>query len=336
MCRKEGDMTLGELTKEELISKIEEQERLIQELLQEKERETRLEYAWTGNLGHWYWDILTNQVHFNPLKVLTLGYTMEEVPSHLTYQFFTEKLHPQDYQNTMDAMLNHLYNKSEVYEAEYRIQAKDGTYKWYYDRGKITQYDEMGKPIFLAGIVFDITQKKETQLELENKNRILAEMSSMDGLTQISNHRTVVEFLNAKINESHYDEKALSIAMFDIDNFKKVNDTKGHVFGDKILVDVARIIRDSIRDTDLVGRYGGEEFLVVFPNTDTLIAKEIAERIRNNIYLNEFEEHQKITVSGGVAQYEQGADVDFIDRADQKLYLAKQRGKNQVVSEVSE
>ena len=311
MCRKEGDMTLGELTKEELISKIEEQERLIQELLQEKERETRLEYAWTGNLGHWYWDILTNQVHFNPLKVLTLGYTM-------------------------DAMLNHLYNKSEVYEAEYRIQAKDGTYKWYYDRGKITQYDEMGKPIFLAGIVFDITQKKETQLELENKNRILAEMSSMDGLTQISNHRTVVEFLNAKINESHYDEKALSIAMFDIDNFKKVNDTKGHVFGDKILVDVARIIRDSIRDTDLVGRYGGEEFLVVFPNTDTFIAKEIAERIRNNIYLNEFEEHQKITVSGGVAQYEQGADVDFIDRADQKLYLAKQRGKNQVVSEVSE
>ena len=311
MCRKEGDMTLEELTKEELISKIEEQKRLIQELLQEKERETRLEYAWTGNLGHWYWDILTNQVHFNPLKVLTLGYTM-------------------------DAMLNHLYNKSEVYEAEYRIQAKDGTYKWYYDRGKITQYDEMGKPIFLAGIVFDITQKKETQLELENKNRILAEMSSMDGLTQISNHRTVVEFLNAKINESHYDEKALSIAMFDIDNFKKVNDTKGHVFGDKILVDVARIIRDSIRDTDLVGRYGGEEFLVVFPNTDTFIAKEIAERIRNNIYLNEFEEHQKITVSGGVAQYEQGADVDFIDRADQKLYLAKQRGKNQVVSEVSE
>ncbi len=182
-------------TREQLLSRISNLEALNRQLLDDKEQETRLEYAWTGNLGHWYWNIKTNEVTFNPLKVTALGYDKSEIPEHVTYQYFTEKLHPDDYQSAMDSMLNHLYHDAEVYEAEYRIQAKDGTYRWYYDRGKITQYDDEGKPFFLAGIVFDITEKKETQMELEHKNRILSEMSYIDGLTNISNHRTLIEHL---------------------------------------------------------------------------------------------------------------------------------------------
>lgn len=95
---------------------------------------------------HWYWDIETNTITFNPLKVTTLGYEICEIPEHVTYQYFTDKLHPEDYPKTMKAMKDHLYGRIEVYEAEYQIKTKDGRYRWYYDRGKITQRDKDGKP----------------------------------------------------------------------------------------------------------------------------------------------------------------------------------------------
>ena len=154
-------MDFSALTRDDLIARIRDLEILNQELLKEREQETRLEFAWSGNLGHWYWNIRANQVTFNPLKLTTLGYSISEIPEHVDYQFFTEKLHPDDYKRTMDAMYDHLYGRTDVYEVEYRIKSAHGGYKWFYDRGRITQFDEHGKPLFLAGIVFDITEKKE-------------------------------------------------------------------------------------------------------------------------------------------------------------------------------
>jgi diguanylate cyclase (GGDEF)-like protein/PAS domain S-box-containing protein len=321
-----------EFSREQLLDRIKSLEMLTQELLNEKEQETRLEYAWTGNLGHWYWNIKTNEVTFNPLKVTTLGYDKSEIPEHVTYQFFTDKLHPEDFQKAMDAMRDHLYGKADVYEIEYRIKAKDGTFKWYYDRGRITQYDN-GKPAFLAGIVFDITEKKETQLELEYKNRILSEISSIDGLTKIGNHRTLIEHLNAEIGETSRTSSPLSIALFDIDDFKKVNDSKGHVYGDQVLVDIASIMKKSIRGTDFVGRYGGEEFMVIFPNTTLSVASKISERIRQAVEDYNFVDGLRITISGGTSQYNNETITELVHSADTKLYTAKRNGKNQIVSD---
>lgn len=304
---------------------------LNRELLKEKEQEIRLEYAWTGNLGHWYWNITSNEVTFNPLKLTTLGYDKSEIPENVTYQFFTDKLHPEDYQNTMDAMLNHLYGKADVYECEYRIKAKDGTFKWYYDRGRITQYDEKGKPAFLAGIVFDITDKKEMQLELEHNNRILSEISSIDGLTKIGNHRALIEYLKAEMAESSRTGSPLSIALFDIDDFKKVNDSKGHVYGDMVLADLASVIQNSIREIDFPGRYGGEEFMVIFPNTSLPVAEKISERIRQAVEEFRFVDGLSISISGGVSQYNNESLTDFVHAADTRLYTAKRNGKNQIV-----
>lgn len=229
-------------------------------------------------------------------------------------------------------MLSHLHGKADVYEVEYRIKGKDGRFKWYYDRGKITQYDDKGKPLFLAGIVFDITEKKETQMELEYKNRILSEMSSIDGLTKISNHRTLIEHLKAEIAEAIRTSNKLSIAIFDIDDFKKVNDSKGHVYGDQVLVDVATIIKKSIRETDLAGRYGGEEFMIIFPNTTLSVSKIISERIRQVVEDYNFIEGLNITISGGVVQYNNETITELVHSADTNLYRAKRNGKNQIVS----
>lgn len=324
-------MNYNSMTKDQLIELIEELKLLNDQLLKEKEQETRLDYSWSGNLGHWYWNIKSNTVVFNPLKVITLGYSKEEIPEKVSYQFFTDKLHPEDYRRTMDAMMSHLNGEAKVYETEYRIRTKSGSYKWYYDRGCITQYDEVGKPLFLAGIVFDITEKKELQLKLEQKNKILAEQSSIDGLTKINNHRTLIEFLRSSIAESNFNKSPLSIALFDIDDFKNVNDTKGHIFGDRVLTDVAAIIQRNIRDHDLAGRYGGEEFMIILPNTKLDEAAVVSERIRTAIERNKFTEDLSITISGGVKEYSGQELSDLIHLADINLYEAKKSGKNRIV-----
>ena len=323
-------MSYQEVSKQELIKKIEELERLNTELLREKEQETKLEYAWTGNLGKWYWDMISNVVTFNPLKVTTLGYQMEELPKQVTYQFFTDKLHPEDYPTTMKAMISHLRGITSVYEAEYRIQAKDGSYRWYYDRGKTTQYDQNGKPIFLAGIVFDITNKKELQQELEDKNRVLEKMTTLDGLTKINNHRGLIEQLKASVSESNVSKQPFSIILFDIDDFKKINDQYGHLVGDEVLCSVADILSQSVRGNDVVGRYGGEEFMAILPQAREDKAVQIANRIRQVIEKYDFKHNIHVTVSAGVATFNNEELYSLVDRADKRLYQAKQNGKNQI------
>ncbi len=318
-------------SKEQLIQIIEELTMLKRQLLDEKEQEIGLDFAWTGNLGHWYWNIKTNTVTFNPLKITALGYFKDEIPDKVTYQFFTDKLHRDDYQKVMDAMTAHLYGKANVYEIEYRIRAKDGSYKWYYDRGKITQYDADGKPAFLAGIVFDITEKKEMQLDLENKNLILSEISSTDGLTKIKNHSSIIEHLKVFLSCVSHTGKLLSIAFFDIDDFKKVNDCHGHIYGDKVLVDVAAIIKSNIRDYDIAGRYGGEEFMIILSNTDLTDAVKTSERIRKIVEQHFFVNNILVTISGGVKTYNGETLSEFIHGADTNLYEAKKQGKNRIV-----
>ena len=319
------------MTREQLTDRIRELELLNKELLSEREAETRLDFAWTGNLGHWYYNIEANRVVFNPLKIEAMGYTMEELPERVPYQFFTEKLHPDDYRPTMSAMVEHMQHNTPIYEVEYRIRTKDGQYKWFYDRGKITQRDGSGKPLFAAGIVFDITDKKMQELSMEQTVEALEIESKTDSLTGIFNRRAIMEELENRMVESSMKKSPLCIAMFDIDHFKRINDTKGHVFGDQILTKVADIIKRTLRGVDSVGRYGGEEFLVVLPNTDAANGVFVADRIRKRIEDHDFGDGFCVTVSGGVKLYSGEDRSRLIEGADQNLYAAKESGRNRVI-----
>lgn len=318
-------------TKEQLLQTIEELQMLNRQLLAEREQEIVLNFSWAGNLGHWYWNMKTNSVTFNPLKVTTLGYKKEEIPKKVPFQYFTDKLHPDDYQKTMDAMLAHLEGRAKVYEVEYRIRTKDGDYKWYYDRGRITQYDADGKPVFLAGIVFDITQERNLKLDLELKNKLLSEQSLTDGLTKVKNHRALIEHLNEELSAAMMKKTPLAVALFDIDDFKKVNDSKGHLCGDSVLIEIADILQRSVRQSDMVGRYGGEEFMIIFSKTDGNDAYMVSERIRKTIEQNCFEEGIRVTISGGIKEYAGESLTEMIEGADANLYKAKGAGKNKIV-----
>lgn len=119
--------------------------------------------------------------------------------------------------------------------------------------------------------------------------------------------------------------------MFDIDDFKNVNDSRGHIFGDQVLIEVASIIKNNIRDTDFAGRYGGEEFMVIFSGTDFATTVKVAERIRYTIEKHTFTGEISITISGGIKQFMGGSLTDFVHQADMNLYKAKQGGKNQII-----
>lgn len=315
-------MDYNNYSKEALIKRIEQLERLNDTLLNEKE--SRLEFGWTGSLGRWYLDFATGNVVFNPLKIETLGYSMGDVPQPTPYSFFTQLIHPDDYRDTMLAMRDHMDNKTNVYECEYRIKTKDGHYKWYYDRGTVTQRDEEGNAVFAAGIVFDITNKKNTEQKLMEENKSLTIEASTDPLTGIANRRFLYEELEQLVNPHIRAQRPLSIILIDIDNFKQFNDDHGHLAGDEVLRQIAHALNQSIHGFDTVGRYGGEEFLIIMPNTDLDKALRAAERARQSIEALVIDGLPKITISGGVAQREENESIEtLIDRADQKLYQAK-------------
>jgi len=124
------------------------------------------------------------------------------------------------------------------------------------------------------------------------------------------------------------------LLLFDIDNFKKFNDTYGHSVGDQILISTTQIVTAHIRDNDIFARWGGEEFVVLFSNTDIERAADLAERLRRAVENNNCGEAGKITISIGVAKYQRTETIlTFINRADEKMYEAKKAGKNRVIVE---
>jgi diguanylate cyclase (GGDEF)-like protein len=162
-------------------------------------------------------------------------------------------------------------------------------------------------------------------------------LSIHDGLTGIYNHAFIVEALKDEVERSKRYGSLLSVVLFDIDDFKKVNDTYGHLAGDAVLQKLAELFKGSLRAIDIVGRYGGEEFLAMFPETDGINGYIVAERFRERIEKETFaygEETIKIAISGGVAHYTSGMDVNkLIKVADDNLYTAKREGKNRIFYE---
>ena len=314
-------MAYENYSKEELLRRIDYLETVIFLLQEERDQEETLDYAWTGNLGRWYWEIGSNEVICNAKKYEAIGYSKDEVPKDIGYEFFTEKLHPEDYEPVMQNMREHLTGQRKAYEVEYRIKAKDGSYKWYYDRGVITKREEDGSPKLLAGIVFDITKKKEMEEELEK-------LALLDSLTQIMNRRTIFEFLENETKRAERDQHSISVLMFDIDHFKDINDKYGHAMGDRVLIEVAALIKEEIREIDGLGRYGGEEFLVVLSGSDLDHAFLVAERIRHRVAQNQFENGIRVTISGGLSAYKNQSLYDLVKEADKNLYVSKEKGRN--------
>ncbi len=170
-----------------------------------------------------------------------------------------------------------------------------------------------------------ITNWRNYEAELE-------QLSKIDGLTGVANRRHFMELFEHELRQARRYDRSLSCVMVDLDHFKRINDDHGHLAGDQVLVAAADAIRNSVRDTDVVGRYGGEEFVLLLPNTDLQGAREVAERCRrliSEVRINTV----AVTASLGIASFPSaeinGID-DLIHNADEALYRAKKSGRDQV------
>ncbi len=158
-------------------------------------------------------------------------------------------------------------------------------------------------------------------------------LAMIDGLTGVFNRRYMDIALRKEINRCERYNKELSIFILDIDNFKQLNDNKGHVFGDQVLKELCRYLKEMVREEDIVCRYGGEEFLVLLPETDSTGAFILSERIRATLKTRSLFQEEGVTISGGTATYPTSAKdlTELIKTADRALYQAKYTGKDRVV-----
>ena len=202
--------------------------------------------------------------------------------------------------------------------------------------------DYITKPFQAAELLARIRAAKrivDLQRELVESNKRLEMLSITDGLTKLFNHRHFQDELARAFEESIRYERPLSLAIVDLDFFKKVNDTYGHAVGDEVLKGVSRMFQGSTRSTDLVARYGGEEFAVMMPETELGAALTFAEQIRSMVESTPIETQAgpvRATVSIGLSTVPHTkihSPKELIVAADKALYRAKKEGRNQVQAE---
>ncbi len=195
--------------------------------------------------------------------------------------------------------------------------------------------ERLERPVDLRVALLDLWSQHDAPLksakliEVEHYLRHLR-LAYLDGLTGLYNRRYLEEFLNREITRSERHDLTFSVLFVDIDDFKKINDSMGHAFGDRVLKSISDELKESARREDLVARYGGEEFVLVMPQTDTVGASIFAERLLETIRSRNG--GVSVTLSGGVATYpHHGTTVgELVDNADKSLYEAKLAGKNRI------
>lgn len=177
---------------------------------------------------------------------------------------------------------------------------------------------------------------KTLQDELKEKNAMLQKLSITDELTKIYNRRYVMQRLREELSRAQRYNETISLILIDLDNFKAINDKFGHQVGDSVLTKISALIKKQMRTSDVLGRYGGEEFLIILPNTSIEGSQSLAERIRKSLESNPVNVGRRritATLSAGVVSY--GGNYpssyeDLIKKADKALYQAKKEGKNRV------
>jgi diguanylate cyclase (GGDEF)-like protein/PAS domain S-box-containing protein len=210
---------------------------------------------------------------------------------------------------------------------EVRYKKKDGTV-FDCERTVVVRTDAQGRAIAYQGIFRDVSQRNRDRAELER-------LARFDALTGLLSRRVILDKADEWIVQTRRYKGHLSVVMLDIDHFKQVNDRYGHQVGDRVLADTAHLLQRSLRQTDFVGRYGGEEFLLVLPRTDAAGAAIISERARVILQGTAMQDDEGgtfgITASLGVAEWRDGNDVDaLVGRADAALFRAKEAGRNRV------
>ena len=194
-------------------------------------------------------------------------------------------------------------------------------------------FNEIGE---IAEYIDNLTSKAlyQKNIELVKLNKELEKLSAIDPLTNLFNRRIMDEKLSKEWERAVRYKSKFALIIFDIDHFKKINDTYGHQTGDKVLREISRLSEQVLRKADVIARWGGEEFLILLPETDKKGTEILAEKLRKKVEQYHFTDCNNITISMGVAVFhgEEKTVDELLNEADKNLYIAKQSGRNRVVA----
>jgi diguanylate cyclase (GGDEF)-like protein/PAS domain S-box-containing protein len=250
-----------------------------------------------------------------------LGYAADEMIGQPLASFYCK---PSEREKILNALAE---GKGRARHVEACLTHKNGSRVWISTNAYV-RLDERGQSIGVEGIARNISERKE----LEDK---LTTFARIDGLTETYNRRHFYEEAEKQLALAHRYQRPVAILMLDLDRFKQVNDTYGHRAGDEVLRHFAQICRETIRETDIIGRTGGEEFAILLPETELDSAFLLAERIRSSVESSALKFNKAIlpySVSIGVAvkAAEKMRIEELLSRADEALYQAKEAGRNRI------
>nr|WP_049766971.1 diguanylate cyclase [Sulfuricurvum kujiense] len=257
--------------------------------------------------------------------ITTVSSAFERVSGYTKEELYGKKIniirHPDTLKETHEDLWNTIENGNE-WHGELKNKDKEGQEYWL-EESIIPIKDENESIISYISVGIDITAKKE-----------LERISTIDKLTGVFNRRQLDQCIHHEIEKASRYHRPLSLLMIDIDHFKKVNDTYGHQIGDYALVAVSKILSEHIRSSDVLGRFGGEEFVVLCPESDKNEAAALAENLRHEVESFSFDAIGSLTISIGVSELKaEMSNDELLYKADIALYKAKNGGRNQVVAE---
>ncbi|MCF7716578.1 diguanylate cyclase [Aeromonas jandaei] len=304
--------------------------------------------------GIWDWNANTGFVYRNPGWYQMLGYE----PHSLGNTVFTWEsvIHPDDMAAVMAKFDLCLNGSAHEYRAEYRCRTRDGDYLWIEDCGHIIARNPDGSVARMIGAHRNIHASKLLQEQLERRNHSLelliaertAELAQLneelqrkvdenrllaetDALTGAASRYRLERALQLECERARRFHQPFTVIAMDVDNFKQINDSYGHHAGDQTLINIVALIRRHIREIDLLARWGGDEFMVVLPNTRHAEAQLVASKFQLLLQRETICPHGPATLSFGLAEYEQDEQKEsLMVRADRALYQAKLQGKNRI------
>jgi len=306
-----------------------------------KVSEERWKFALEGaNDGVWDWNVQTGEVLYSKRWKEMFGFAECEIGN--TTSEWLNRVHPEEVSGVRAIIQLHLYSKTPSPSVEYRVLCKDGGWKWTLGRGMVVSRNSEGEPLRVVGTNTDITERKQ----MEDQVRQLA---LYDTLTTLPNRRLLNDRLSQTMAASKRSGCYGALMFLDLDNFKPLNDTHGHVAGDLLLIEAAVRLKSCVRETDTVARFGGDEFVVMLSclNADkaesTSQAEIVAGKLRTILsepYLLTISDDGRedatvehhCTASIGVVVFinHEGSQDDVLEWADTAMYEAKEAGRNMI------
>ncbi len=287
--------------------------------------EQRWKFALEGSGdGVWDWDLQTGRVLFSKRWKEMFGFHENQLRDDIDIWKF--RIHPEAYSSVMQKLEDALKGIADTYVAEYRMQCKDGTWKWILDRGMVVARDEAGKPLRMVGTHADISTLKESE-------EAVWQHANFDSLTGLPNRRMLYGRLDQEIQKANRTGQKVALIFLDLDRFKEVNDTLGHDQGDLLLKLTAERLVTCMRGSDSVARLGGDEFVLLVGSIDQdeinhleNIAQKVIGSLSEPFQLAH--ERAYVSASVGMAIYPDDARNidDLMKSVDQAMYASKHKG----------